>query len=252
MHTLFDFHSHILPKMDDGSRDADMSIKMLSSLSSQGIGGVFCTPHFLPMNESTSEFIRRRTAAYNALCAYIKSSGISNLPAIRVGCEIRVCRGISERDLSGLEYEGTQALLLELPREELTAQIVKEIYSLCRSKRYIPVIAHLDRYKWFKKRDIEALSEIPDVVFQFNAEALSEHKGRGTALKLAKNGHRVLFGSDSHNISDRSPNFYLLTGEGGRARLSKKERDLLLECHRESEDFVFGSKEQASSEILFF
>ena len=43
---LVDFHSHILPRMDDGSSSVDQSIRMLQMEKEQGIGAVVATPHF--------------------------------------------------------------------------------------------------------------------------------------------------------------------------------------------------------------
>ena len=41
-----DFHSHILPDMDDGSRCAEDSLKMLRMEAEQGVTRVVATPHF--------------------------------------------------------------------------------------------------------------------------------------------------------------------------------------------------------------
>ena len=43
---MIDFHSHILPGIDDGSRDVDMSLKMVDALKSQGVDTVCATSHF--------------------------------------------------------------------------------------------------------------------------------------------------------------------------------------------------------------
>ena len=43
---MIDWHSHILPEMDDGSRDTDESIAMLEALKHQGVDTVIATPHF--------------------------------------------------------------------------------------------------------------------------------------------------------------------------------------------------------------
>ncbi|MBR2432310.1 MAG: hypothetical protein IKB23_05270 [Clostridia bacterium] len=249
--TLFDFHSHVLPKMDDGSADLVTSRAMLEALARQGIGGVYCTPHFLPMYESPADFINRRKQAHEALKAYLSSCGVPSLPEIRLGAEIRVIRGISESDLDGLEYEGTQAVLLELPREALSRQIVNEICNLCAAKGYIPIIAHLDRYKWFSHEDVDALSEIPDVVFQLNTEALSRHSRRKEIMRLLQSGRRIIFASDCHNTVDRSPDFHLLTGNGGRSPISEKERTIFLEAHNESQSFIFGNRAQNDTGLFF-
>ncbi len=249
--SLFDFHSHILPRMDDGAQSIEISFDMLSMLSIQGVDTVFATPHFLPMHESPADFIKRRKKAFDTLKEHIETKGAVNLPQIKLGAEIQICRGISEQDLSGLEYEGTEAFLLELPRESLSRQIVKEIYNLCRSRRFIPVIAHIDRYEWFKKSDIAALAEIEDVVFGFNTDALSHRSSRKTVIKMAKQGARILFGSDTHNTDQRPPTFNYLTGDGGKCPLSSKEQELLLDCHIKTTSFIFREKEQERSGLFF-
>ena len=44
---MIDWHSHILPAMDDGSHDETESLAMLSSMADQGVDTVIATPHFL-------------------------------------------------------------------------------------------------------------------------------------------------------------------------------------------------------------
>ena len=44
---MIDFHTHILPKMDDGSKSTEESIAMLKMQAEQGIRWVVVTPHFL-------------------------------------------------------------------------------------------------------------------------------------------------------------------------------------------------------------
>ena len=58
--TFTDWHSHILPNVDDGSRDVAESLKLLEMLAEQGVGKVIATPHFIADNESVSAFIKRR------------------------------------------------------------------------------------------------------------------------------------------------------------------------------------------------
>lgn len=44
---MIDFHSHVLPCMDDGSKSTEESIQMLSMLREQGVETVVATPHFM-------------------------------------------------------------------------------------------------------------------------------------------------------------------------------------------------------------
>jgi protein-tyrosine phosphatase len=55
---ISDFHTHILPAMDDGSASVEESIALLELEAAQGVERVVLTPHFYPMRESPAEFLR--------------------------------------------------------------------------------------------------------------------------------------------------------------------------------------------------
>ena len=42
----FDVHSHYMPKVDDGSSSADMTMKMLRMARDEGIRSIVLTPHY--------------------------------------------------------------------------------------------------------------------------------------------------------------------------------------------------------------
>lgn len=46
MDNLTDFHCHILPGVDDGSKDMDMTMEMLDLAYAQGIRKIIATPHY--------------------------------------------------------------------------------------------------------------------------------------------------------------------------------------------------------------
>ncbi len=64
---MIDWHSHILPKMDDGSKNAEQSVEMLRIMRQQKVNGVFATPHFYADKESPESFLRRRQRSYDEL-----------------------------------------------------------------------------------------------------------------------------------------------------------------------------------------
>ena len=43
---MIDFHSHFLPKIDDGSKSCEMSVEMLKASADYGIKTMVATPHF--------------------------------------------------------------------------------------------------------------------------------------------------------------------------------------------------------------
>lgn len=44
---MIDFHSHILPNIDDGSRNFEESVKLIEEASKVGITGIVSTSHYL-------------------------------------------------------------------------------------------------------------------------------------------------------------------------------------------------------------
>ncbi len=65
---LIDLHTHILPRMDDGSRSTQMSLQMLRHQAEQGVSVVCATPHYYASENSIAEFCVRREKAYRHLC----------------------------------------------------------------------------------------------------------------------------------------------------------------------------------------
>ena len=63
MFTTTDFHSHILPGIDDGSDSLETSLAMLRMEAEQGISRVVATPHFYPRYDSPEHFLKRRAEA---------------------------------------------------------------------------------------------------------------------------------------------------------------------------------------------
>ena len=63
MQMVTDFHSHILPEIDDGSRSVEESIAMLRIEAEQGIRHVVATPHFYPQYQTPEVFLEKRDRA---------------------------------------------------------------------------------------------------------------------------------------------------------------------------------------------
>ena len=81
-----DFHSHILPEIDDGASSVGESVEMLKILADAGVECVVLTPHFYRQNESIEKFLDRRGKAYEKLCA--ATQGISGIPKLVLGAEV--------------------------------------------------------------------------------------------------------------------------------------------------------------------
>ena len=199
-----DFHCHLLPKMDDGAQSCFESQKILEELKQQGIHKVLATPHFYSHRETIEIFLSRRQ---EAVCR-LQEIGLPVLPII-LGAEIHLERGLSELENLRLLAWGTRNyLLLELPYGGFKEWMVEEIYNITFRMKITPVIAHLDRYlSWYKEDEIQEVLEIQDAIIQLNNEALFIRKTLKFCLKLIQTNYPVIFGSDTHNLQDRKPNF---------------------------------------------
>lgn len=207
---MIDFHSHILPNVDDGSESIEESLEMLSLSFSQGIDTVFLTSHFYAYEDNLNRFLSRRNSAYNALCEAIENSS-EPFPRILRGAEILYFPGMSEaREISCLALESTRCLLIEPPMDKWSAAILDEIEETGENLRLIPVVAHIDRYM-----EIFGDMTIADQIFrrkmlaQVNASFLFDPDTSAFAMELLKSGKFQLIGSDAHNLTTRPPNLGL-------------------------------------------
>ena len=119
MQEMMDFHSHILPGADDGSRSVEESLAMLKMAAEQGVRHMVATPHFYAHHDDPAAFLERRAEAWQRLAeAMTRQPG---LPDISLGAEVYFFRGISQSDvMEDLIIQGTRCLLVEMPESPWT------------------------------------------------------------------------------------------------------------------------------------
>lgn len=196
-------HIHILPKIDDGPESVEMSLKLLEMLKEQGIEQIYATPHFYAHREkSVRDFLQKRQKSYEK---------IGSPENIHLGAEIAIEHGISELpDLEKLAFQGTNLILLEFPYTGYSSWMEEEIYNISAEYKLKPVIAHIHRYMdIFSREQMNSVLKMK-AIFQVNNETFGSFKQRNFVRKLIKNGYPIIFGSDSHNLLDRKPNWDLL------------------------------------------
>ena len=200
---MIDFHSHILPAVDDGSASVEESVALLKMLSEQGIDTVCATPHFDPLQDSPASFLEKRNKAFELLKK--ETEGLE-LPCVKLGAEVMYFSGIGNvEDMSMLKIEGTNLLLLEMPMAAWSDFTVKELVNMSSKGHIRIMLAHIERYLALQKA--ATLEKLLDngVVMQVNASFFINPKTRRRALKMLKNGEIHLLGSDCHNTEFRPP-----------------------------------------------
>ena len=200
---MTDWHSHVLPGMDDGSRSVDESVAMITALKSQGADRVIATPHFYANDESVGDFLKRRASVFERLTSALTPG----CPEIIPGAEVRYYPGISRLEgLKDLRTEGSELLLLEMPFCRWTEYDLKELTELsCKSGIRI-LLAHIERYTEFNKRDLWPALSRSGILFQINAGWLIRFSTRAKATSFLREGLVGFVGSDCHNMGSRAPN----------------------------------------------
>ena len=202
--TVIDFHSHILPDIDDGSASVEMSLAMLKMAAEQGIRQMVATPHFYPQQDSPDCFLERRERA----AAQLQNLMTEELPQITLGAEVYFFRGMSQSDqLSRLTIQGKKCILIEMPAAPWTEEMYRELEAIRIQRGIVPIIAHVDRYIGpFRTYGIpKRLEELP-VLVQANASFFLNKHTAGAALRMLKADRIHLLGSDCHNLTTRKPN----------------------------------------------
>lgn len=211
---MIDFHTHILPGIDDGSIDMDMTEKMLEVERNQGVSHIYATPHFYAHRRSIDRFLERRAGAINKVNDLLARR--DDLPKITAGAEVYYFSGMGRAEqLPELCIEGTDILLLEMPFSQWHRDVYADVSEIIRKRQLNVVLAHVERYEHLQK-DKTAWNEIMNMplTIQMNSGSFitsltSGLNARHTArfcMRMLHDYDNCIIGSDCHNLTDRAPN----------------------------------------------
>ena len=206
MRSCTDFHSHILPGVDDGSKTIEESLELLRMEAQQGVRRVVATPHFYANHDTPERFLRRRAAAWEKLQAAMAEE--AGLPEVILGAEVYYFSGISDSEvLSQLTIGQKRFIMLEMPLAPWTKNMYREMENIYAKHGITPIIAHIDRYiRPFRTNEILKQLETLPVLVQANGEFLLRSMTAPMALRMLKEKRIHLLGSDCHDCAQRRPN----------------------------------------------
>lgn len=198
---MIDFHSHILPFIDDGSSSIEMSLNMLADSYNQGVTTVVATPHCYLMKDSSIDvFINNRKKSFDALTEAIKRDE-RTFPEIRLGCELRIIKEIDDmKSLEKLCIEGTDYIMVEMPYKDWDVNYYDFLYEMILRNLH-PIMAHIERF-WNHKKDFNNLYSL-DLLYQVNAESFIKSPFKRYIPKLFEDGAIHIIGSDMHDMKVR-------------------------------------------------
>lgn len=204
---FIDIHSHILPGVDDGARNAEESLAMLRIAVKEGIGQIIVTPHQKPDRHCVSgNGLMERMEELQSLA---KTEGLDI--RLHPGGEIFFRQGLADELSNGklCTLAGSRYVLVEFFPDEHYDYIRDGLYSLLAAG-YRPVVAHVERYIQINKSG-ERQAELLDMgcCYQVNAGSLTGSCGFGmkrTAWQLVKEEMVHFVATDAHRAEgNRTP-----------------------------------------------
>ncbi|MBR3932596.1 MAG: hypothetical protein IKJ68_01620 [Clostridia bacterium] len=232
-YNLIDFHSHILPGVDDGSDSLETSLKMLEFSRNQGVDVIVSTSHYYNFRESSADFLLRRNEALYRLEKHIKENDL-DLPEIVAAAEVRLYPELHlDENLDKLCIGDTKNILIEMPYGSWSGWMYNEIYAVI-TRGYTPIMAHIERFVGpISEKDILSKLLSMEVYTQCNAESFEDRKMRKFIKKLAKLNKLTVLGSDFHNMESRISRF-----DSACSYIAKKFGEEYLQVLMENADYL--------------
>lgn len=221
-----DFHAHILPRADHGSDGLDTSLYQLASAAEVGVSVVVASAHFYPERHSLEEFLTRRAVGISLL---ERAAERPKQICVRPGAEVAIYPGMEKMEgLEKLCVAGSRTILLEMPNQMWSEELLETVYAIAHLRKLRPVMAHIDRYP---PSEVERLLCL-GVAAQINAEAVCGLRTRRRCLEYVERGVVWALGSDIHGRSRAYSLFAKAQRHLGRAGSQVMERSaaLLAEC----------------------
>ena len=229
---MTDFHTHILPGIDDGSRDIEMTERMLEAELAQGVSHICATPHFYAHRRSIQQFLDRREGALVQVRELLRKR--PEMPRVTAGAEVYYFSGMGRaEDIRKLCLAGTDILLLEMPFGQWHGDQVRDVRDILRRQHLRVVLAHIERYEQMQK-DRSAWDEVLSMPLtiqmnsgSFIASGLRRHTQK-FCLSMLEDYDKCIIGTDCHNLSDRAPDMLqarkVIEKKAGRERLELLDR----------------------------
>ena len=233
-----DYHSHILPGVDDGVESMDEALRILATYEAAGVKELWLTPHIMEDIPNTPDKLLARFAELQA--AYTGSitlhlaaeymidnhlrsllmnchSVTNNFPSFNEGQlggalhgkraqETALCHFEPKGEISTTKEEllsiGAKHNHLLVETSYYTAPMrLHETLRKIKSLGYHPLLAHPERYMYMDKDEYQTLHQ-EGVKFQLNLPSICGGYGntiKKRALWLLKEGLYDAIGSDTHS-----------------------------------------------------
>ena len=193
-------HSHILPGIDDGSRNLEMSVELVRGMKDLGYRKLIATPHVMwDVYKNSSDIILHKVADLKEKLKQ-ESVDMELEAAAEYFLDDHVV-GLVKNNIPLLTI-GNKRVLVEFSLANPSLELKDIIFQL-QMQSYQPIIAHPERYLYLD-RHRDFYDEMKDMgcLFQLNALSLIGSYGKTVqelGLYLVKKGYYDLIGTDLHH-----------------------------------------------------
>lgn len=196
-----DFHSHILPGLDDGAASIEDSIMLAKALKRWGFERVTCTSHITSLHRNTPESIK---SAFDMLAEALENEGCTL--ELRMSAEYRLVpetwpEVIEKNWIMPIE---DRFLLMELPiskPSEMGYIKPAEEFRRIKAMGLTPLLPHPERYLYLTRDDLMRYLD-DGVQIQSNYGSLAGLYGEEVwqrVMSLKEEGLVSHYGTDLHN-----------------------------------------------------
>lgn len=196
---MIDFHSHILPNVDDGSRDMEETLNLIQEANEVGFTKIISTSHYMQNYYESNEDERQ--------CLLDSIKKLANDTELFLGSEIYLSNEMVSllKNKKASTINNSKYVLFELPMNMKPFNTKEVIYRLIENE-YIPIIAHPERYNYVQK-DIKYVKELVEMgaLFQANYGSIVGWYGKDaerSVKKLLKENLIHFLGSDVHRTNN--------------------------------------------------
>lgn len=196
---MIDVHTHVLPKIDDGSKSIEETLQMIDEAYTAGFTDIITTSHYIDGHYDINSNDRAQII-----------NGLQNIINSRVtlhnGAEAYITPELVDLYNEGIipTLAGSRYALFELPMNS-EVMYAKQVVNDLLNSGYIPIIAHPERYS-FVQRNIKKAYEFADMgaLLQCNYGSFIGRYGREAekvAIKLLKEDKITFLGTDTHRAN---------------------------------------------------
>lgn len=203
---MIDLHCHLLPGIDDGSRNLAASLAMAQMAVDDGIECITCTPHIYP-----GRFDNNRDIILSAVENLLTELKTADIPLnLAFGADAHMTPDLLQNIRSGQvpTLNDSRYLLFEPPHHIKPPDFEQFVFNLLAND-IIPIITHPERLTWVED-NYDVFIRVADggAWLQITSNSITGRFGRTVQYwseKMLDDGVVHIIASDAHSLDRRPP-----------------------------------------------